>query len=80
MKRILALITEFVSGDSPGGYWAAYWCGRDELYVAACTRTKCSGFGAMRMVRLWLENPDTADLVLGLFWGHVAAGDPADAR
>jgi len=57
--------TEFVSGDSPGGYWAAYWCGRDELYVAACTRTKCSGFGAMRMVRLWLENPDTADLVFG---------------
>ena len=72
--------TEFVSGDNVRGYWVAYWCSRAELYVAACTRAKCSGFGAMRMVRLWLENPDTADLVLGLFWGHVAAGDPADAR
>ena len=57
--------TEFVSGDSPDGYWVAYWCSRAELYVAACTRSKCSGFGAMHMVRLWLENPDTADLVFG---------------
>ena len=27
--------TEFVSGDSPDGYWVAYWCSRAELYVAA---------------------------------------------
>ena len=57
--------TEFVSGDNPDGYWAAYWCSHDELYVAACTRAKCSGFGAMHMVRLWLESPDTADLTFG---------------
>ena len=57
--------TEFVSGDNVRGYWVAYWCGHDELYVAACTRAKCSGFGAMRLARLWLENPDTADLVFG---------------
>lgn len=57
--------TEFVSGDNVRGYWVAYWCGHDELYVAACTRAKCSGFGAMRLARLWLQNPDTSDMIFG---------------